>query len=374
MKQILQTIFSIKNTQRHKVLCILGLKFKFKRKKIKDKIDTTQLVILNTIKCFGEISEFLNNNKAFFFLFGRGLRLNQEKIKLRNQVNLKTASGEYKTEYNPCLCGAHNDEIIANRDRYDIRVNTVICKHCGLIRTSPYYTEDTLNNFYNTEYRSLYTFVNNDYNTFFEGEVNSGRVILKVLEEHINFLPKNKIVYEIVTGMVGILKPFKDKGAKITGVDLGEEYINIGKERGLNLEVGSVDKLKKYEKADLLILNHIAEHIVDIVSFLKECRNVIKNDGTLYIAVPTIETIPINYGNNIFNYLQNAHVYNFSEETLKYVIERAGFKSIDYVTELGCIIAKKTNKFREQNDVDESHYKYALDLLKRFDRDYFMGL
>lgn len=204
MKHILQTIFSIKNTQRHKVLCILGLKFKFKRKKIKDKIDTTQLVILNTIKCFGEISEFLKN-KAFFFLFGRGLRLNQKKIKLRNQVNLKTASGEYKTEYNPCLCGAHNDE-------------------------------------------------------------------------------------------------------------------------------------------------------------------------TLYIAVPTIETIPINYGNNIFNYLQNAHVYNFSEETLKYVIERAGFKSIDYVTELGCIIAKKTNKFREQNDVDESHYKYALDLLKRFDRDYFMGL
>ena len=329
-------------------------------------------VCANMMSLIKEMRDCMSQKDAnFFFLLDRGLPLDENKIRLRDAVNAKMDSNEYKMVHNPCLCGASDDEIIAVRDRYGIKVNTVICKHCGLVRTSPYYDEESLGKFYNTEYRPLYTFWNNDFELFFAQQTRTGERILDNLRKHIGFVPKGKIVYEIGTGMGGILHPFMIQGAKIKGVDLGQEYIDIGKTKGLDLEVGSTDTLKQYPKADLLILSHIVEHIVDPITFLTQCRDIVDDKGVIYVAVPTIEMVGTAYRNNIFGYLQNAHVYDFSAQTLCYVLECAGWSPLHIIVEQGTIIAKKVNKFRKRTDVDSANYLWALNALKKYDEIFY---
>ncbi len=365
MKKILKKLFYVKHSGHHTIVRILGIRIKYK---------TKQSHYVDTMPFLQEIHDYLSQNTNGFFLLNRGLQLDDNKRQLRDQVNNKMASNEYKTVPNKCLCGADNDEIIAVRDRYGIKINTVICKNCGLVRTSPYYDEESLGKFYNIEYRSLYTLCNNDFDLFFSNQCSIGEKIINNLKKCTKFSPKNKNVYEIGTGMGGILMPFMNLGAKIKGVDLGQEYINIGKTKGLDLEVGSLEVLKQYPKADLLILNHILEHIVDPITFLTQCRDILDDEGLVYIGVPTLEMIGPIYENNIFAYLQNAHVYDFSTGTICYVLECAGWSPLHVISDQGVVIAKKTNKFRKRTDIDAGHYEYALNYLKQVDKLFFNGV
>ena len=68
----------------------------------------------------------------------------------------KLARGEYRLASHPCPCGAHNDRLLAVRDRYGISVHTVICRACGLVRLDPYYTAETLRSFYAHDYDVIY--------------------------------------------------------------------------------------------------------------------------------------------------------------------------------------------------------------------------
>ena len=54
----------------------------------------------------------------------------------------------------------------------------------------------------------------------------------------------------------------------------------------------------------------------------------LKNDGIIYIEVPGIKNIHKNYESNILMYLQNAHTFHFSLESLKNLLSKCSFKLI----------------------------------------------
>ena len=350
LKSISQQIFSVKNIGNHKVVNIFGIKIKFKKR------------------------QFRKPFKHRFFEWNNdGLPLIDSQKKVIEQFNQKVKIGQYKLEPNYCLCGHKCDKLIAKKDRYGVDINTYICKHCGLIRSNPYYTQETLNDFYNNEYRNWYILGERDDEKFFENQHNIGKNYLANIEKFLNKSLEGETVYEIGCGMGGILKAFKDKICTIKGVDLGEEYINIGRDKyNLDLEAAEWQILKKYQKADILILSHVLEHITTPIDFLKDIREIIKDEGLLYVAVPTIEVIPLWYQNNIFHYLQNAHIYNFSNETLQYVLEMAGFHKECAIVEQGTIIAKKVNSFRKLKDVPEDAYKINMNRLIEYADTYEM--
>lgn len=173
--------------------------------------------------------------------------------------------------------------------------------------------------------------------------------------------------------MGGILQAFKNENCKIKGVDYNSRLIALGRKQGLNLEVGGVEKLKNEQPADIIILSHVIEHIANPCDFLKELRDILKQDGLMYIITPTIETISTStfYESNIFNYLQNAHIFNFSKNTLKYLAEICGYEIIYQDVDKGEYILKKTSRFRNIKDTDKNEYDYAMNLLCETDRKYW---
>src|SRR5258705_1471546 len=97
--------------------------------------------------------------------------LNPAQKKAKRQFLAKVRNGEYQLINLRCQCaGVENDELIATKDRYGFSLKTVLCMNCGLMRSNPYYSDETLQKFYENEYRDLYHQDGQTVEQFFEGQ------------------------------------------------------------------------------------------------------------------------------------------------------------------------------------------------------------
>ena len=259
-------------------------------------------------------------------------KLNDVQIKAKQRVEERINSGEYHFETYACECGSKEDSfrILAEKDRYGFKVQTVICKNCGLMMTNPRMTQEAYNLFYDSEYRKIYLGVesaNDVGENFFASRKGRGRKIAEFVGNEVG--ESIKSVLEIGCSAGAILEAFKEKGCKVKGIDLGGEYIEYGKKRGLDLEqCASAELLKRDEKYDLIILSHVFEHFLDIESELKVIRNLLNDSGVLYLEVPGVLSISKTYASDFLSFLQNAHIYHFTLHSLQDVMARYGWEMV----------------------------------------------
>lgn len=262
---------------------------------------------------------------------GLGLpELNKEQSALKRKVDKKIKNGDYNFEIlNSCpLCKSEKSENLSEKDRYGFETNIVICKKCGLIYTNPRFDQSSYSKFYDSEYRGIYstsTIANKD---FWENQKKQGRKIFDYISKVKNI--KGLKIAEIGVGAGGILKYFQEKDNDVIGVDLGLEYLNYGKDRGLDLIHGDIDELLNNKiKVDVLIYSHVFEHILDLGQELKKIKKVLKKDGLLYIEVPGVKNLDRSYEMDFLKSLQNAHTYYFTLNSLKNVLSLEGFSLVD---------------------------------------------
>lgn len=252
-------------------------------------------------------------HQRFVYDKKEAVNLNKFQIATRNNILAKIESNIYQMEETQCICGNNNYEVLAKKDKYGLPVRTVICKNCGLVYTNPRMTMESYNTFYQNEYRKLYNKEVIPFK-FYQYQVARGQYIIEFLKSNkVNF---NGKVLEIGCGAGGILEVFKKEGCDVTGIDLGEEYINYGRKKGINLLTGtSKDLLKNHmESFDLIILSHVLEHFLNINEELAIIYKLLKETGFLYLEVPGLKSLRNNL--DFLLYLQNAHTYHFTLDTL----------------------------------------------------------
>jgi SAM-dependent methyltransferase len=264
-----------------------------------------------------------NQKKALFFL--------KEKIRDRR----------YGFVANPCLCSAKNDISIASEDRYGLHVETKLCLSCGLMRTDPFFDNEALVNFYNEDYRSIYS-QSLGAAKIFEEEYSVGKRIVGFLGD-ISF----GMVFEIGCGAGGTLSYLKEiSKASVVGCDYGAEYLQYAKDCGITVEVGGAASLTGYGSADLIILHHVLEHFIDPVKELASVLNLLADDGKIFIALPGVFYIRKTYG-EIALFLQNAHAWHFCLDTLDFLMSLCGLTRLKGNEEIYAVY-KKAN-FVEKN-------------------------
>lgn len=258
------------------------------------------------------------------------LKLNQIQLENKKNVEDKIESKEYVFENVKCVvCDDCDFELLAEKDRYGLYVPTVICKKCGLLQTNPRMNQESYNKFYDSGYRKLYHGIDVPTDEFFRGQVVRGRTILEFIEQKTQKKFRNKFIVEIGTGAGGILQAFKENDNDVFGLDLGSEYIEFGRLKGLNLNVGTTDQLDKLSaKPDLLIYSHVLEHILNPGEELIKLKKYLKEDSLVYIEVPGVMNLTKTYDQDLLQYLQNAHVYHFSLETLNNLAQKSGLRLI----------------------------------------------
>ncbi|PTY40509.1 class I SAM-dependent methyltransferase [Brachyspira hampsonii] len=240
-----------------------------------------------------------------------------------------------------CLCGANDDIIIASEDRYGIDCNFVICKNCGLVRINPYYKPEFIQTFYSQFYSTIYRGTNQCIKDVFNSKIDSGNVIIEHLKNYTDF--NSKKVFEIGCGSGGILKAFKNIGCDVYGVDYGKDYLEFAKNNGIKVVEGDFNMLKEFGKCDILIMNHVLEHLLNPIDLLNKIKILLKDSSLVYIEVPTLETLEYFYEYDIFKYLQNAHIYYFSNSLLEKYVKSAGFDILTSQGNLVLIIRKNNN-------------------------------
>lgn len=264
-----------------------------------------------------------------------------------NIVKGKIKAGDYPTEEVRCFCGAdYNDHVITSFDRYSIPHRMVMCKECGLMRATPRMTQQAYSSFYNLEYRNIY-----DTWEFQKIALDRDELFLKDKEMGMRFYDfiqyfdiPIETVFDIGCNMGAWLLPFKEHGSDVYGVDLGLSNIEYGKSMGLNLINGGVDSLVKLgKKADLIILNHVFEHFLDIEGEIANIKKLLKPNGMLYIGVPGF------FGSNPNLLFQNAHTYQYTADTLGYVMNCIGFDEY-YLDETISSLWVMHSKSRDKKD------------------------
>lgn len=238
-------------------------------------------------------------------------------------------NSKYEFEGFRCECGAGEDtfDILAEKDRYGLKNRTVICRKCGLVMTNPRMTQDSYDYFYDKEYGKLYRNHDKMDEEYFMKRVKYGQGVYNYIKA--NWKGDIEDVLEIGCAAGEILYYFDFEGCNVTGRDLGSDYIAYGQRLGMDLrQCHSKELLKDGKKYDLIILNHVLEHFLNIEQELDVISKLLKEDGVLFVAVPGIKALVSTYGNDFLKYLQNAHVYDFTLGTLEQVMNKYGFELV----------------------------------------------
>lgn len=252
-----------------------------------------------------------------------------------------------------CYLWSLSSEILAEKDRYGLKCTTKICCDCGFVYTSPRMTQDSYTDFYDSEYSRLYVGVETPGSVFFNDQKYRGERILKYINSNIDIAKKPFDVLEVGCGAGGILQSFRSAGHVVLGLDLGEEYLNYGIENfGLNLKKGGLADLDKEYKADIIIYSHVLEHILDIDKELGLIKSHLKKDGFVYIEVPGLMFVHQTYDMNFLKYLQNAHTYHFTLNSLTRMFSNNGFELISGDEQIRSLFKltsqEKSNDFRNE--------------------------
>ncbi|MBN1969069.1 MAG: class I SAM-dependent methyltransferase [Candidatus Delongbacteria bacterium] len=114
---------------------------------------------------------------------------------------------------------------------------------------------------------------------------------------------------------------------KVTGVDYN--ILRLERARSIIknakfIEIDLQKKNKSHERYDIVFCSQVIEHIKDDVSFLKNIRNHLKQDGLLILGTPNEGSLTHKVRNYIGK-IRTDHVHFYTEREIKSKIEQSGF-------------------------------------------------
>lgn len=258
------------------------------------------------------------------------VRLNGLQAQMKRQIDRKVEKGHYRFEAVPCpVCQGTDFAPIAEQDRYGLHFPVVICRGCGLVQTNPRMTQDSYNEFYNTEYRRLYEGTAKPSDDSFALQYERGKHIFHAIARFFRGPPQDYFVLEVGCGSGGVVKYFQEQGCRVRGIDLGEEYLQHGRETyGLDLTPGTLADLSLDRPPNLIIYSHVMEHILDPVAELAQVKRQLAPGGLLCIEVPGLRFVQHAYDGDILRMFQNAHTYHFTLQSLTNLLHVNGFQRL----------------------------------------------
>lgn len=270
------------------------------------------------------------------------------------------------------ICKNAKCEFIIERKNVPI-VQNVICEKLedSIAITKDYmeiYYCDTCTHIFNSNAKNY-----EQYNLKYDNsQINSGYFkkyinwVSSYINDNIDLSGKN--ILEIGCGQGDFINLIsKNKNCSCFGFDPSlKELIHLEKIKLYNKFFDEKYAESLEQKMDLVILRHIMEHIIEPNEIIKNVYKVLKNEGKVYIEVPSCEYILKNY--SLFDILYE-HCNYFNIESLKYMMSNNGMEVVDYFygfdnQYLG-ILAVKNNKYKNF-ELEKEKHKIKIDEIKNF--------
>ncbi len=220
----------------------------------------------------------------------------------------------------PCdLCGGNNWRTISRQDRHGDPLDTGLCEDCGLVAHLPLPDGQTVDHYYAEQYRSDY-----------HGEVvpaarrvmrawNNGVRLCNMLQP---FISPHASVFEVGAGLGCTVKAFQHRGFAASGIEPNCDFNRYSRQQ-LRADVANRNLFDLGESAnhDLVLLVHVIEHFRSPRTALMQLRQLVADDGLLYIECPNL-IAPFATFDRLFHF---AHIYNFTPTILTELAADCGF-------------------------------------------------
>lgn len=128
------------------------------------------------------------------------------------------------------------------------------------------------------------------------------------------------------------LNYMQERGWQTTGVEPDEKARNFAK-NAYSLDVMSESELDQCSRRfDVITMWHVLEHVHNLGGRLNTLRQLLNDDGTLFIAVPNSNSADAqHYGELWAGYDVPRHIYHFTTETIKMLFGEYNFKLADII-------------------------------------------
>lgn len=141
--------------------------------------------------------------------------------------------------------------------------------------------------------------------------------------------PASRRVLEVGCSYGLLLDYLREKGWRAAGIDISKNAVGWARERGLECYQASMDDFTPPGKYDLILLIHVLEHLPDPGESLKRIKSWLSPGGMIYLRVPNVESRFVRRSrvNFIGHFKPFEHLYYFSSETMKLLLEKAGLRA-----------------------------------------------
>ncbi len=225
---------------------------------------------------------------------------------------------EKKFEKVDCaICAANDTHEVSTKGQFDLPINLVLCKNCGLGYLNPRWDQNAYLDFYQNEYDKYYR---SELTADFKLSPKSDNPILSRLGNW-KHLPKTdsvKNILDIGSGAGQNLIDFKTQypAANLFAIEPSPDSHKHLSSIGAKVISGDVDSdwdKNNEGKYEVVIMRHVLEHFLDPVAVMKKVHKVLAPDGLLYLAVPNNLKPSKNLESRWFRVV---HTYYFNKSSL----------------------------------------------------------
>ena len=188
------------------------------------------------------------------------------------------------------------------------------CGLCGLSRTFPIPNEKSPTDY--EYYQNLY--------------YQNSRKYFEYMREILNIVQLYKTkgeVLDIGCGVGFLVELATKMGYNAQGIDPSMAARFAREERGLNIIQGNLFEAKFPDKRfDIIVMNHVLEHISEPVPLLREVNRILKNDGIFITCQPNIRSLMFFIQKANWYPLQpQEHLWQFTPKSVALLLEKGNF-------------------------------------------------
>lgn len=170
------------------------------------------------------------------------------------------------------------------------------------------------------------------YTNYFEGMRVNRKTFSDRLDKIYKRIDKKKLLLDVGSALGDCLDEARKMGWENTmGLEVSNFAYRFSKERGLNVINSTLDKANiKSSTFNVVTYQDVIEHIKDPLKEMRLAYEVLKENGLIVIFTPDVGGLWHKLlGPLWYHYKPGEHIMYFSQESLRLVLEKAGFKNVE---------------------------------------------